>query len=235
MRSLAIAASLGVFLCAPLLSQEGKQPDGKGGQKQEGGKNAPADPDKALSERLKSQVISLNLDETPLGDVASFLTDITGVPVVVGPGVDTEAPVTLKLNGVSLKDALKLITASQEGLVARPYCGVLWLGQKGQRLPAPPAIPADGPLAQRVTLNFSGTPAPEALDFLRDVCPTLKLLVSEPAKAKLEAETTTLRVADLPVIRVLALLQAMHGLTSKQEGDTVELDVAPEQEKKPGD
>ena len=228
MRSLAIAASLGLLLSSPLLAQDGKQPGKKDGQKQE----APADPDKALSERLKSQVVSLNLDETPLSDVAGFLTDITGVPVVIGPGVDTEVPVTLKLNGVSLKDALKLITASQEGLVARPYCGVLWLGQKGQRLPAPPAIPADGPLAQRVTLNLSGTPAPEGLDFLRDVCPALKLLVSEAAQAKLAEETTTLRVVDLPVIRVLALLQALHGLTSKQEGDTVELDVAPEEEQK---
>lgn len=188
------------------------------------------DPDKALAKRLESTPVSLNFDQTPLADVAAFLRDLSGVAVVVAPGVDAEQPITAKLEGVSLKDALKLIASSGKDLQARAWCGVLWFGPKGQRLPAMPEVPAEGKLAEKVTLNFNETALDEVLGFLQDVS-GLKITLTPAAQAKLKGATVTLAVRDMPALRALTLIGALHRLSCKVEGDEATLDLDPQQQK----
>lgn len=189
-----------------------------------------ADPDKALAKRLESTPVTLNFDQTPLADVAAFLGDLSQVSVVVAPGVDADQPITAKLEGVSLKDALKLIASSGKDLQARPWCGVLWIGPKGQRLPAMPEVPAAGKLAKKVTLHFDETPLDEVLAFLQDVS-GLKLTLTPAAQAKLKGATVTLAVRDMPAIRALTLIGALHRLSCQVEGDQATLDLDPQQQK----
>lgn len=78
------------------------------GKKAEAGKKEGAKKGNILDERK----LTLNFQETPLADVIAFLQDITGLNIVTAVGVDSEAPVSLRLKDVSLRAALDLIAAS---------------------------------------------------------------------------------------------------------------------------
>jgi len=71
-------------------------------------------------ERKMSQPISVNFVETPLADVVSFLQDATGVNIVLdnlslsADGISSDRPISMKLDSVSLKSALRLILGQMD-------------------------------------------------------------------------------------------------------------------------
>jgi hypothetical protein len=70
------------------------------------------------AEALESDV-ELAFIQTPLEDVLGFLTDYARVKIDVEKGVDNQQPVTVRAKGITLRSALRLLTASR-GLKFEP-------------------------------------------------------------------------------------------------------------------
>lgn len=76
---------------------------------------SPVTPEEEEVRRALTRPISFDFVETPLSDVAQFLRDFSGVNVVLDVnalsqlGVDLDTPVTLSLNAVTMKSALRLL------------------------------------------------------------------------------------------------------------------------------
>src|SRR5262249_5531547 len=68
----------------------------------------------AIEAKLKEPV-SLNVDKQPLSEVVTFLQNYSGLNIVLDPkglaeeGLSSSSPVTLQVNNVSMKTALKLL------------------------------------------------------------------------------------------------------------------------------
>ncbi len=75
---------------------------------------------KDLMKKLQITV-TLNLTETPLSDAATFVSTMTGMTVILGPGVDPELKVTLNMQEAPVSMALSwmLKTAGYQYTVAR--------------------------------------------------------------------------------------------------------------------
>ena len=83
-----------------------------------------------VQERLRSQNVSLNFDETPFAEAVDFLRDITGLNYVISREArdliqNEELKVSLRLKEISLQNAIKLILASHESLEWRIREGVV--------------------------------------------------------------------------------------------------------------
>ncbi len=86
-----------------------------------------------IKNRLESQQITLNFDQTPFNEAIDFLRDITGLNYVVSREaqdlIDGEqVEVSLRLRNISLKNALALMLASHESLRWRIENGVIKIG-----------------------------------------------------------------------------------------------------------
>lgn len=86
-----------------------------------------------IQNKLESQQITLNFDQTPFNEAVDFLRDITGLNFVVTREaqdlVDGEqVEVSLRLRDISLKNAMVLMLASNESLRYRIEDGVIKIG-----------------------------------------------------------------------------------------------------------
>lgn len=76
---------------------------------------APVSPEEEEIRRALSRPISFDFQDTPLSDIVDYLRDYTGVNVIPDlaameqVGVDLDTPVTLRLESVTLKSALRLL------------------------------------------------------------------------------------------------------------------------------
>lgn len=204
-------------LVAPLAAQEGKKK----------GDRTPAEVDKALARALEQKKVTASFDEAPISQVTGFIQDLTAIPIVLGPGIDPAAPVTFKVNGLAATNALKLALGELDGdHELRVWNGVVFLSAKGHELPALPSPPesADSPLAQTMTLNFGGLPFAHFKGFLVDNT-GLEVVIDEEAEARLARVKVALRISDLPLWRLLPLLQALYGVEGKVDGQALRFSV----------
>ncbi|MCO5168832.1 MAG: hypothetical protein M9894_21035 [Planctomycetes bacterium] len=94
---------------------------------------------------LASRGVTLNFPGTTLSDVVAFMRDITGLNVVVGPGVDPDAlQVSLRVRRMALDDALRLV-AGQAGLVVGLRDEAIVLGAPGASRVVDPRFPPSRP------------------------------------------------------------------------------------------
>ena len=88
-------------------SSAGDRPTGAGAVDPKG-----SDDEAALLARLGTQRVTLNFDDTPIGEVIGFLGDITGIGFTLTDRVDPAIGVSLRLKDISLKNAIDLIAGS---------------------------------------------------------------------------------------------------------------------------
>jgi general secretion pathway protein D len=62
-----------------------------------------------INKILETRPVTLQFQDTPLTQVVSFLQDITGLNITIDPQIEANAPVTLRLRDIILKNALQLI------------------------------------------------------------------------------------------------------------------------------
>lgn len=91
-----------------------------------------------INRRLDSQPVDVNFDQTPFDDAITFLRDITGLNYVLTKEarelVEGESvTVTLKLRGITLRQALRLILATNEQLTWRIEDGVIKIGTTAEK------------------------------------------------------------------------------------------------------
>ena len=187
-------------------------------------------PEEQLDRLLKTRQVTLNFDETPLADALGFVQDVSGLNIVTYPGVPADVAVTLRLRDISLLNAIKLILASHEDLDHAIWAGAVVVKPRATKLPPlePKPQAPEGSLertiwTQVLTLNFNDTPAPDVVDFLRDIT-GLNIVVTAAAKPKLDAALVTLKVRGMDLGRVLTHLTDPHGLRWTA-GEAVTIDV----------
>jgi type II secretory pathway component GspD/PulD (secretin) len=210
------------FAPAPLFAQDDEEAPQDAEQEEES-------VEEALERQLKTQNVTLNFDATPIDEAFNFLRDITGLNILVYPGVDAEAEVHLRLKDISLDNALKLILASAgEGVDFQVWAGAVVVKPAKVELGEAPE-PGDSAVGKvlatrRVTLNFPGTPFEEVIAFLQDVT-GLNVVLEAKAREKGDALAVSLRVRDLDLARALTLSTHPYGLTWKVENDAVVISV----------
>lgn len=157
-------------------------------------------------ERLTSQQVTLQFDETPLGDAFGFLRDITQLPIRVDPLAEPRlrgVRVGLRLRDVTLASAIDLLMSNvdelvldvdRDGLLVRPHDAP----PLEQRLAAcgANAEEADGEARRRleareVSLDLDGVSLDHLCDFIRDL--TGLNIVIDPRARRPEAKVTLQR------------------------------------------
>lgn len=166
---------------------------------------------KHIKKVMKTRQVSLNFRDTPIGDCVGFLRDITGLTFVIDPqsGVDANLGVTLKLKGISLENAVKLILAADPryNYKLSHECVVFGTADSLKTLPVNPATPKNMNSKQKalwkkvkdklITLNFNDTPFADVLDFLGMITGT-KVTLEKGLKAK--AVNLTGKSLSLPAV-----------------------------------
>lgn len=114
---------------------------------------APCTAQEELKKLLETRKVTVNFNDTPLGDIVDFLTDISTRPWLVDQKSDlSEKPVTLLLKDVTMLEFLDKLCKKVEGLDFRLSCGAVILGKNKDlgRLPqTEPIGPKDLPENQQ--------------------------------------------------------------------------------------
>lgn len=189
MRSLALLAAVTLTLTPHAWAQQAPAPT----------------PDQRATTALERKV-TVSFDQTPLDEVAAFMSDVLEASVVVAPGYG-ELEVSMRLRDVTAKTALSLAAAGGE-LEVSVGCGVIYLHPAGEGFGPVPALPLDLS-GRRVTLNFPETPFSEVLSFLQDITG------ANVACAVKGDPAITLRVRDLPLDLALAVIARQAGLVCR--------------------
>ena len=102
MRRLLVAAAV-VWLAplAGLAGEEGPRPEPREGREQ--------DPEQKIKDILRTKKVTFDFVETPLADVMNFMQALLGVNMVVDPGLNKQATVTLRANEMPVGQALQWI------------------------------------------------------------------------------------------------------------------------------
>jgi type II secretory pathway component GspD/PulD (secretin) len=159
--------------------------------------------------------IKLAFADSPLTEVTATLEELSGLCVLVDPGIDSTQTVTIKANAVDLKTALKLLAAQlkEGGATFQVWSGAVWL-TPGKN-PFKPKIELTDAgkkhATTKVTLNFVDTPIREVAEFLKDMT-DVPLAVGAGVDAKV-----TLRAKDATVGAALAMLCRQARLHLKVE------------------
>jgi hypothetical protein len=113
---------------------------------------------KQISEKLRMSVDASFVD-TPLKDVASYFTDVAGVPIIIDAksleeaAIPVDAPVTINLQGLALRttlqvmlDPLECVAAPREGyiLISTPDRKQNLMDRRVYRAAELPGVAADG-------------------------------------------------------------------------------------------
>ncbi|MBL4847110.1 MAG: hypothetical protein JKY65_16440 [Planctomycetes bacterium] len=186
---------------------------------------------KAIKKILDSRKVTLNFPQTPISEVVSFLQDITGVNVVLLPNVDPNLPISLRLRNVSLKNALKLILATDGDLEQKIVRNVLVIGKdmtsikpkkwtKKEIESNPDAVWAV--LTRVVTLNFDQTPFEQFAGFISDITGT-KITLSKTVKDA--NPDVSIRVKNARLLDVYTLICGSQGFRWTIGKDGVRIDA----------
>jgi len=150
--------------------------------------------------------ISLDFREGDLQDVFRLLADVSGLNVVVQPGI--RGHVDYRANGVPWDEVLERMLAPY-GYVAQLEGNVLWIGRPGEAGPR---------------RTFTG--APLSFDYAqRDLIEALRELAAN-GRASVEvpegvAGRVTFKLEDVPWDQAFDLLARVNGLTWSRTGDVI--------------
>ena len=100
-QALVMAMALWVAPLAALAGEERPRP--------EPGEARGQDPDQKIKEALAAKKVTFDFVETPLADVMNFMQALVGVNMVVVPGVNKQATITLRVNEMPVGQALQWI------------------------------------------------------------------------------------------------------------------------------
>lgn len=195
-------------------------PDGKQGQEGEGAKSA----NEGANAALDDQKVDVNFNRTPINAALDFLRTASELAILTPkPGELDGVTVSLKLRGISLRNAIKLVLASDAKLTMRVACGAVIVGHKATVKAIPVAPPkaeeswsaADRKAwkalaARKVTLNLNDTPIADVQGFIG----TILGLPGDtlPIEGKIADDLTwTIRVKKHGALEALTLLAAHVG------------------------
>lgn len=184
-------------------------------------------PDRAeIAAALDARRVDLSFSRTSLSEVAEFLADITGLNFVLGPGANPDAETSCRLQNVSVKNALDLLTRSAACRyeVRDDFVLILGIEPEGAPTAAPPALddsaasPALRQLLDTRTLdlNFPDTTLEEVSLFLSEVCGVN--VVVDPA---LLERPVHFRVATARLRNVLEIAGILGGCRVRADGDAL--------------
>lgn len=190
-------------------------------------------PEQAIDRLLKTRQITLDFQGTPLEEALLFLRDLSGVPFLIHPAVPADVAVTLRLQDLSMLNALKLILASHEDLDFAIWSGAVVVKTRAVTLPPQPSPRPDAPEGSverklatlKLTCNFDQTPGLDVFDFLRDIT-GLNVVLTSAAQTRYEQTFVDLQVRDFDLARVLNLLTGLHGARWSVTDDAITVDVA---------
>ena len=164
-------------------------------------------------EQVLAKRLSLDFVETPMKDVAAFLSDVTGVAFILDLGSGEPPRITFKGRDMRLSLVLKLMLKAA-GLAYRAEEYAVYIStparmaevdkiEKGLSLDTPETKPA---LTKSVSLDFVDTPMRDVASFTGD---TTGLNVILDAKV---APPLTLKVKNMPVRSALIYMARLTAL-----------------------
>lgn len=194
------------------------------------------------------QTVSLDFRDAALEDVIEFLREFSQVNLVIDSRrVDvTKSPVTCRLTNATLLSALKLVAAMQDGVPVFHEGAIVITTAAGQAELARRAAeraearrrgsePADGAAAAttglaaklaalKVSVNFRETPLDDVISFLREMA-TLDLAVKRNGAAgDFLQRKVSVRVTNLALGHVLALLGDLYGFSVRAQDGVLVLE-----------
>jgi len=177
------------------------------------------------SDPLLQRTMSVAFTDTSVGDVASFLRTITGLPIAVDPLVQNTIATSVQVDHMTLLNLLRWtlvrrhlrVRFAQHGLtigpLAQPPAAAaaddITLGPEGQPLSAAPPAVRDH-LAQQISVSFQATQLADVVRFLTQIS-SLTVIIDPDLDAG-SIGNTTLAFTHTPVEQVLAQACALHGL-----------------------
>ena len=158
---------------------------------------------RARIESALTKRVTLDFADTPVGDVARYLADFSGVNIIVDhePGTIEPAQVTFKCHDMSLSLAMKFLL-KQVGLRYRAEASAIYVAtsermkevdrqEKSLSLETPDTKAA---LTKPVTLDFGQTPMQDVMTFLSDFTGLNFVL-----DARGEHSVVRFKVSDMPL------------------------------------
>ncbi|GEM_PF-3699391 len=170
-------------------------------------------------------LVSVDFTDTPLADVAEFLSDYTGHGFHCGPEA-REVRVTLKVEDLALVDVIDLLvraagvtTSFRFGSVVFATPGDVERASQARFTIDPPTegdpawlVEARSRLrTQRLTVDFSGTPLGDAVMYLREVTGLGFVVLTETSSAEI---LVNLKMSEVPVERIIAAICADAGIAA---------------------
>ncbi len=199
------------------------------------------DPEKlAVLRKLETTKVDMRFVSTQLGDVVDFMRDLSGLNLVLDPGLPAGSPVVeLDAKETSFREILDLVCTVRDldfdlryGVVWISAPRRLWLGPGGdaagvlplnnrwaeQLLEGEDGAVADKLRAIRMNFELTGAPLAAVLAYLREIS-GLRI----EAGAEVPDRSFSLRVTDVRMENVLELLTIPVGLDARIEGGVVRL------------
>lgn len=183
---------------------------------------------KKLNTQLDSKRITLDFTDTPFADVMQFISQVTQVNVVLDPRAGLASKrVTLNAKDLKIREALTLMLR-MHGASMAGRLGVLVVSTPARLARIPEDVmmgPADdAPPAQKqawarfqrkVTLDFSGTPLPDVVQFMRETTGSNIVL-----DRRLAGQKADLRLEQQTVLSAMTLIATLAGGELKLDGRT---------------
>jgi len=119
------------------VKKEGKKPEGKEELAANKEKGEETEADKKISALLKTKKVSFDFVDTPVGDALAFMQNLLGVNIVVGPDVDKQHALTLRVNDMNVGSALQWM-AKLVGARVEVKDGAIFIGGAGEEKGRPP-------------------------------------------------------------------------------------------------
>lgn len=166
-----------------------------------------SDDEEKTRQKMETMKIDLDFVDADLTDIAAFLSDFSGIAILIDREAQLPQKATFAVKSLSLNQVVKLL-ASMCGFESVNRNGVLvWTSaQRAQALQARSAIalPEDAPADDRriltsinsirISLNFEETPLDTVVDFLREVTQLNIVLAPEVGKPAISLQVGEARL-----------------------------------------
>jgi hypothetical protein len=191
---------------------------------------------------VKATTVSLNFEGTPVTEALNFLSQCCTVPIHLDPVLmeqvsDAELLITLNVSGVTVKNALELITLTKSLAFDYRYGGVFVA--RADRLKVLPrnALPEATPddkrwmkalrarLEEPVSFAFDSATVEQALDFIRTL-KGLNIVIDPAASSQAEEAELTLSVSNVRMVDALALALLPRGFSMKFKNEVILVSLA---------
>ncbi len=157
--------------------------------------------------RARQETISVDFKDADLNDIFRLLADVSGLNVVVQPGVSGK--VTILARDLPWDELLEKVLAPY-GFQARIDGNVLWIGRSGE-------APRTGVAGEAIDVDFASVP-------LRDVL--VEVAARGGARAVIPdgvAGRVTIRLRAVPWLQAFDLIANANGLVWERRGQVIEV------------